>query len=215
MARCLAALCLVVALAVSLHAVELTLDPKAIGEAILIGQSHLDRDRTRFHQGYRLTVNRPPVDWIDVITPFHRVALAAEARARAGNRLFAQREAFATLKEAPDQITLLIELTFHPLNRFVGIPAYDIALVGPGGTRARPLRVDRYPRFRPRTGTLAPELPSTGAAPILGNGDPLVGGTIVAPFNAAMLDAAGRYTVVMTDGASEVASVALDLAGLR
>jgi hypothetical protein len=215
MARCLVAICLLAVLSTSSNAVQMTLDERAITEAISIGQSRIDRERVRFHQQYRLTVKTLPVDWIDVITPFHRIVLAAEAKARAGNRLFAQREALAALNEAPGQITLVLELTFHPLNNFIGVPDYEIALVGAKGERIQPDRVDRYPRSQPRVDTLTPELPIPGAAPVFSRGEPVLGGTLVVPFTASKLNPVGRYTVRIGEKGTELARVAADLAGLR
>src|SRR6185503_6630429 len=162
-------------------------------------QSRIDRERIRFHQPYRLMVKQSPLDWIDVITPFHRVVLAAEAKARTGNRLFAQREAFAALSEAPGQLTFVLELTFHPLNNFIGVPDYDIALLGSKGDRFQPDRLDRYPRSQPRVDTPTPEIPIPGAAPIFSKGEPVLGGTIVVPFAASKLDPVGRYTLVLAE----------------
>ena len=70
------------------------------------------RERTQFHAPYRVRVTQPPVDWIDVITPFHRVELAAETNARSGGRIFGQREAIEALREAaePDRPALRDEL---------------------------------------------------------------------------------------------------------
>ena len=197
------------------HAVEMMLDTRAIGEAILVGQSRIDRERARAHEPYRLKVATAPVDWIDVVTPFHRVMLAAEARARIGDRLFAQREAFAALAEAPGQIVLVVEMTFHPLNTFVGVPAYVVTLTGPKGSLHQPLRIDRYPRFQPRIETATPELPFTGGAPVLGKGDPVLGGTIVAPFNATGFDPKGVYSIVVADSGKELVRVPMDLSKMR
>ena len=199
----------------SASAVQMTLDTRAIGDAIQIGQSRIDRERVRAHEPYRLKVARPPVDWIDVVTPFHRVILAAEARARVGNRLFAQKEAFAALAEAPNQIVLVVELTFHPLNNYVGVPAYTVTLTGPNSTLHQPLRIDRYPRFQARIETPTPELPIAGGAPVLGRGDPVLGGTLLVAFNATMLDPAGLYAVVIGEAGKELARVSMDLAKLR
>src|SRR6188474_2623525 len=102
--------------AVSSDAVQLGLDRRAVEEAIYIGQSRIESERTRFHTPYRVRVAQPPIDWIDVITPFHRVELAAEMNARSGRRQFGQREALDTLRDVPKQIDLLIEMSFHPLN---------------------------------------------------------------------------------------------------
>jgi len=215
MVRRLAPICLIAALSTSANAVQMMLDDRAITAAIGIGQSRIDRERIRFHQPYRLMVKQLPVDWIDVITPFHRIVLAAEAKARTGNRLFAQREAFAALSEAPGQITLVIELTFHPLNNFIGVPDYQITLVGLKGDRIPPDRIDRYPRSQPRVDTLTPEIPIPGGTPILSRGEPVVGGTLVVPFAASRLDPVGRYTVLMAEKGTELARVPLDLSGLR
>ena len=209
-----AAVCLV-AMSVAAGAMQLTLDDRSIYEAISIGQSRIDRERARFHQPYRLMVGRTPVDWVDVVTPFHRVVLASEASARAGNRVFGQREAFATLREASGSLELVIELTFHPLNNFVGVPNYTVSLIGPQGARIQPLRLDRNPRFQARLQTPTPELPIPGAAPILGKGDPVLGGTIVAPFNGSALDPKGAYAVVIAEGEKELARVEMDLEKLR
>jgi|SoiMethySBSTD1v2_1073268.scaffolds.fasta_scaffold00218_7 hypothetical protein len=215
MPRQLAALVCVVCVCSSVNAVQLTLDNKALFDAIGIGQSRFERERVAFHQPYRLRVARPPVDWIDVITPFHRVVLAAEARARIGDRVFGQREALAVLSETPGQIDLVVELTFHPQNTFVGIPPYDIALIGPNGTKVQPLRTDRYPRFQARVASPTPELPSPGGAPFVGKGDPVLGGTLVTPFRGAALDPMALYTVVVSEAGKELARVPMDLAKLR
>ena len=207
----LSALCV----SVSVGAVQLTLDNRAVFDAIGIGQSRFDRERVGFHAPYRLRVARPPVDWIDVVTPFHRVVLAAEARARIGDRVFGQREAFAVLSDAPGQIDLIVELTFHPQNNFVGIPAYGITLIEPRGAKVLPLRTDRYPRFQPRVATATPELPLRGGAPISGKSDPVLGGTIVAPFNGAGLDPMALYVVAVTEAGKELARAPMDLSKLR
>jgi hypothetical protein len=211
----MAVVCFLAAAAASARAVQPVLDRRGIEEAIEIGQSRFDAERARFHTGYRIQVSRPPVDWIDVITPFHRVALAAEAKARLGDRVFGQREANAALSAAPNLIELLFELTFHPLNTFVGVPAYDVTL-----TRAKdkPIRADhiiRYPRFGPRTPTNAPALPNPSAAPILGNGQPMQGGTLIAQFAADAIEPNGRYDIVVADGGKEIVRTGVDFGRMR
>ena len=134
-------------------------------------------------RSYRLAMSRPPVDWIDVITPFHRVALAAEAQARLGDRVFGQREASAALSAAPNLVELLIELTFHPLNTFVGVPAYDVTLQRGQDKPIKPRSpsIDIRDSVRERM-TNAPAPPNPNAAPILGSGQPMLGGTMVVQF---------------------------------
>jgi len=208
-------MCGLLCASVSIHAVQMTLDRRAIEEAILLGQSRQDADRNRFHRLYRLTISRPPVDWIDVITPYHRVALAAEARARLADRIFGQREALAALNAVPPGIELLVELTFHPLNTFVGVPAYDVSLTAPQASRIRPRHIDRVPRFGPRTDSMALSLPVPNAPLAFGGGQPVMGGTILAQFSAGDINPNGLYDVVLAEAGKELARVALDLGKLR
>jgi hypothetical protein len=192
-----------------------TLDRRAIEEAIVIGQSRFDSERRRFHATYRLAVSRPPVDWVDVITPFHRVALAAEGRARLGDRVFGQREALAALAAAPNLLELLIELTFHPHNTFVGVPAYDVTLRRAEGKPITAQYINRYPRFGPRTDTSGPALPDPTAAPVLGSRQPMIGGTMVVQFPADALDATAQYDLVLAEGAKELVRTGLNLGKMR
>ena len=211
----LAVACGLLCASVSSSAMQPMLDRRAIEEAIQIGQSRFDAERARFHAVYRITVSRSPVDWIDVITPYHRVALAAEGRARLGDRAFGQREAFAALRAAPNLVELLVELTFHPLNTFVGVPAYDVTLIGVQGKPIKAQYINRYPRFGPRTDAGGPALPNPNAAPVLGNGQSMLGGTMVVQFAADALDANGRYDIVIADGGKEMIRSGLELGKMR
>jgi hypothetical protein len=200
---------------VSTNAVQLTLDRRAIEEAIYIGQSRIESERTRFHVPYRVRVTQPPIDWIDVITPFHRVELAAEMNARSGRRQFGQREAQEILRDVSDQIDLLIEMTFHPLNTFVAVPSYQVQVIVPGGRRLAPRRVERFPRFGPRPESPGPALPTPNASPVFGGGQPVVGGTMVALLDGSMLDPKQRVDVVVMDEKTELARAAVDLGQMR
>ena len=211
----LSVVCCLLGASASTSAVEPSLDRRAIEEAIQIGQSRFDAERTRFHAAYRVAVSRPPVDWIDVITPFHRVALAAEARARLGDRVFGQREALAALSNAPNLIELVFELTFHPLNTFVGVPAYDVVLSRGQDTPIKAQYINRYPRFGPRTEVNVPALPNPNAAPVLGNGQPMLGGTLIAQFAADVIESSGRYDIVITDGGKELVRTGVDFGKMR
>jgi hypothetical protein len=199
----------------STEAVQLTLDRRAIEEAIYIGQSRIESERTRFHVPYRVRVTQPPIDWIDVITPFHRVELAAETNARSGRRQFGQQEAQEILRGVSDQIDLLIEMTFHPLNTFVAVPPYQVEVILPGGRRLGPRRIDRFPRFGPRPESPGPALPTPSASLVFGGGQPVVGGTMLAPLDGSMLDPKQRVDVVVMDGKTELARAAVDLGQMR
>jgi hypothetical protein len=151
------------------------------------------------------------VDDIQVITPFRRVVLAAESRARFGDRLFGQREARATLAETPEQIDLLVELTFHPQNTFIGVPPYRVRLLPAAAmtTPAEPRDVSYVPRFGPRIEGMPP-MTTPGVA-----GQPLTGGTIVVQLDGRATDVNGLYDVLVLDGTKELARARLDFRALK
>jgi hypothetical protein len=202
----------IVALAASTGAVQTALDARAVNEAIAIGQSTAVRERTRFHATYRLLVNRAPIDYIEVVTPFRRIVLEAEARAAIGDRTFGQRRGLELLGTGPLVIELVVEMTFHPLNTFVGVPDYAIALIAKGLPPLRPRAIDRFPRHGPRVEG-AP-LPSPNAIP-LSTDQPLLGGAMVARFEAQLVNATGVYDVVVEEGGKELARARADLASMR
>jgi hypothetical protein len=201
--------------AISTSALQLTLDRRAIEEAIYVGQSRIESERSRFHVPYRVRVTQPPIDWIDVITPFHRVELAAETNARAGRRMFGQRDALAALGDTPQQIDLLIEMSFHPLNTFVAVPPYQVEIILSGGRRVMPQRVDRFPRFGPRSESAGPALPTPSASLVFGGGQPVAGATMVAVMDGSTLDANQRIDVAVLDGKIELARVVIDWGKMR
>jgi hypothetical protein len=203
------------ALTVAVGAFEPALDPRSLSEAIDLGQSRIDDARSRFHAAYHIAVMQPPVDYIEVVTPFRRIALDAEARTRAGERLYGQREALATLGDNPSRLDIVVELTFHPLNNYVGVPAFTVVLMPPSGKAIEPRTIGRVPRFGPRlSGTPLPYPYVANSAAPQGS-QPLLGGSIIATFDGAALDARGAYLTVIRDSGKDVAKATVDLARLR
>lgn len=205
-----------VAATAGLGAVELTLSARALAQAIDIGQSRLESVRTRFHQPYRIRVSNPPVDYIDVITPFRRVVLAAETRARIGDRMFGQREAQATLAAAPQQIDLVVELTFHPQNTYVGVPAYDVRILAAraAGAPAIDPVVQRVPRFGARLDGTPLPYPFPLTAPTA-PGQPLTGGTLIVRLDGKAVGPNGVYDVLVIEEGTELARARIDFRALR
>jgi hypothetical protein len=146
-----------------------------------------------------------------VITPFRRLVLASEDRARVGDRFFPQREAFELLAAQDGAIDVVVELTFHPLNTYIGVPDYEIALED--GPRVRLARnPQRLSRFTPRVAGVP--VPSAGNG--LPNGSqPLLGGTVIARFERADINVESRYDVVLLEYRKELARARIDLAVLR
>jgi hypothetical protein len=192
-----------------LAAYEPTLDRRALADAIAIGQSRIETQRARFHQAYRIPVSRPPLDYIDVVTPFRRVVLEAEASARTGRGSFGERDALAALVDG-DQLELTAELTFHPLNLFQSVPAYDIALAATGAAPIKPRDIERRPRYGARVdGGTAP------GAPIAPGAQPMLGATLSARFDGRLLKSNGVYDAVVSEAGKELTRARIDLGRIR
>jgi len=199
---------------------ERSLDLPLINAATAIGESRVESVRTQYHRPYRLLVARAPIDHIDVVTPFRRIVRIAEDRARIGARPLGQRE---TLDAAGDRVSLVefvVELTFHPLNAYVSVPLYEVELVAlqplvpSQPTRILPVQVNRTPRFGARVDGTPPLSPSVPLN-VLGTNEPMLGGTVVAGFDALGLESAGIYEVVVKDQGKELARVRVNLGSLR
>lgn len=188
----------------------------ALADAVTMGRTTFEARRAEFHKPYRLLVNQAPLDYIEVITPFRRVVLAAQAQMLAGERLFGQREALATLRDRGDQLELRLELTFHPLNALIGVPAYDVDLTSAQTLLAtRPMSVERLPRFGPRVEGLPTPTATQGAGLLSGDTQPLLGGTLVATFDGRLLDRTGTYVVAIREKGTVLSRGLLNLATVR
>lgn len=186
-----------------------------IDEAIGIGQTRIQAVRARFHEPYRIQIAAPPIDFIDVVTPFRRVALLAEERTRAGGRLL-QSEAVDLLATRPMLVEFRVEMTFHPLNAFVGVPAYDILLTTEvAGVPIDPVRTDLIPRFGARFEGLPGGPPSAVAPAVAAESQPMLGGTIVAAYSSDALDRTGVYRLVVSEDGRALAQTRIDLETVR
>jgi hypothetical protein len=197
-------------------AYERTPDLRAIDEAVALGQSRDEAVRHRFHQPYRISIGRPPLDYIDLVTPFRRVELAVEERARLGDRLFRQRDALTALSEHGDDLQIFVELSFHPQNTYVGVPTYIVTLTPldvPARIESRGQQ--RIPRFGPRLGGGGTPLPYPIAPSLPSGGEPLTGGTLIVTFDGQRLDPSAMYEVVIEESGKELSRVKIDLARLR
>src|SRR5436190_7255404 len=205
------------------RAIQSDLDPQTVLEAVTIGQSALDRGRPAFHGPYRFTIGRPPLDSVDVVTPFRRVVIAAELRARVGDRRFGQREALEVAAGHPGQVSVHAEFTFHPLNTYVLVPQYRMAWMTRRGERLEPAFTESAPRYGPKTSSDVLPVPigpapnsALGARP--GSGLPMVGATVVSYFDGRPLGDAQEPAVELVieeAGRGELARLPINLAVLR
>ena len=207
---------LFLALAAGASALQPVLDRIAIDEAVAIGRSRIESVRTRFHQPYRSRVNRAPLDFIDIVTPFRRVEIEAELRARAGTRSLSQRDALAMLDTAGGDLDVFAEFTFHPLNTYIGVPDYAVSLLATGraSTPELPPRgLQRIPRYGARLQGAPLPFPIAPQPPR--GSEPMLGGTVIATFNVNLIDPNGVYDVVVREAGNELARARVNLAALR
>ena len=215
------AIAVVLLSAIGLRAVELDLDPRTVLEAVSFGQSSFDGDRLRFHRPYRIEISRPPLDAIDVVTPFRRVVIAAEVRALAGDRRFGQRDGLAVAARYPRQVSVHAEFTFHPQNTFVLVPRYTVRWLTSAGTRIEPAFTDSSPRYFQKMGTASLPVPPAvaGVSPpsLPGRSQPMLGATVVAFFDGALLQKPEdpARELVIEEAGQELARLPIDLARLR
>lgn len=206
---------LLIVMAATVSALDLSLDPNAITDALRIGQSRLDREREAFHAPYRLVVSVPPIDYIDVVTPFRRVALASEQRMRLGERSLSQRQAMELVATTPGVIDIVVQLTFHPMHALVRVPEYEVRLIPPGGKPIAPRRMDHVPRFGPRLEGMPVPLPWTPTIGTPLSAQPMLGGSVIAVFDGLTLDVKTAYQVVVLEKGKELARTRLELGKVR
>jgi len=205
--------------AAAVRAADLGLDAQAITRAISLGQTSVAADLRRFHQPYRVDVSRAPVDYLEVVTPFRRIVLAAQARAGAGDRRWGQRQAIEIEAAAPRQIDLYVELTFHPLNSLVLVPLYRIRIILPSGELMSARNTSSLPRYGPRVdGGLVPFTPTPlPGGPVPGRSQPMLGATILASFDGDAIAAVcnRRCDVLIEEEGKSRVQVPLSLADLK
>jgi hypothetical protein len=193
-------------------AYEPTLDLTAIADAIRIGESRIERTRVQFHQPYRIRVGRAPVDTIDLVTPFRRLVIAVEEHMRQGGRSFRQQDGQVVLAQHGPILDVIVGLTFHPHNAYVGVPSYEVALARAAPrTPVPPVRVERVPHSGPRLQAG----PTASPYPGPWDGGAMLGGTVIASFETTRIEQRARYDVVVSERGKELARITVDLASLR
>jgi len=209
-------LVLLAASAATLAAFQPILDPASLSDAILLGQTTSDSTRAKFHAPYHINVGAPPVDDIEVVTPFRRIVLDAESQARAGNRgSYGQRVALATLGDDPSRVDIVVELTFNPLNTYIGVPDFAVTLVPQRGGLIQPRTIERLSRFGPKLAGPTLAYPYTTGTPQVRGKTPLLGGMLITTFDGKALDANGVYTLMVTGREGEPAKARVDFGKLR
>lgn len=193
-ARLLAAAVAVCAASSAVRAIDRPLTALEINRALALARwPHSDAERARFHGQYVFAVNTPPieswaVDQVEIVTPFRRVELMAEAHQQA-NDLWGRggtQDVEQAIRPWRDRVSIIVRVRLLPTLRYVtGVPPIDVALAGPGPVA--PIGLRRTPLYA-NWGLDAP-----GARAI-------TGGLIDAIFDAAAIGQTTQPVVAVWNG---------------
>ena len=209
----LAAVVMLIAGATALAGVQTNVDLPAIDDALTLIRSGSAGELARFNEPYRVKVEKAPVDYLEVVTPFRRIVLAGTAKAAVGDRSFGQRQAIESLSEGGERLDVYAEMTLSPLNNYIGVPDYVVTLIDRSDKRIEATATTRLSRWTPRLP--GPPAVAPFQVPTTPRGSPLIGATVIAGFDLKMLAPAATYDVIVELGNEELARVGIALAGMR
>lgn len=180
-------------------ALDLDVTLEDIERALAIARA-TESERAAFHAPYRVAVNTPFVETVEVVSEFRRVVLLAEERIRKGDRAFGYSTRLAAQAVAPwkQRVAIVARLRFHPQNNYVGVPNVEVILPGRQNTRVGVLRQPIL------------SLPSSNPADRL----PVLGAQVEGVFDAAPLGNATHSFDIHLEG-KPVGHATFDLAALR
>ena len=100
-----------------------------------------DAERAQFHSKYLFDLHDATVNQIEVITEFRRMVMITEDHLRLGDAMFSRsvRSGEEALAPTRGRLTFKAQLRFHPLNAYVTVPEFELA-IGPAAAGA-PLSV--------------------------------------------------------------------------
>jgi hypothetical protein len=132
--------CAAVALIVSMGASD-------IDRALAIARAR-DSERQQFHGRYVFDLKDPAVTQIEVITEFRRLVVIAEDHVLRGDWMFTRglRAAEQALAPTRGMLTLRAQVRFNPLNVFVVLPDYALAVGSPAGA-LQPVDTQVMPQY--------------------------------------------------------------------
>ncbi len=171
---------------------------RAIAFVETAGPAALDR----FHARYRISIDEPPLESLEVWTTYRRAVEAAAAEMRAGKLRPSRADIVRAITPLATRTTLVLNLRFFPQNVLVRVPDYSIVLYERrAGTPIEALETRRVP------------------GSILGDpvppGTPIERGRVEASFDTRSLDANGvLLAAVFLDG-RETRRVPVDLRSLE
>lgn len=200
-------------------AIERDISDSLIDEAISVARRSRDDARSAFHRDYVFPTGTPPVSSVSIVTEFRRIVIAAEEQVRAGNRMWGLREARAVLNGTRNTIAVVVDLHFHPQNAYATVPNYSVRIIPKEGPEIVAGDVKATAKYglqsvpSPSDPPYFPFPPPT--LPIGPGAEPLTGAWVEASFNVAAFDPRALVLVAVSEGASDLARVSVDLGRIR
>jgi hypothetical protein len=161
--------------------------------------------RALFHAPYRVVVDDPNIEHLEIISEFRRFVLAAEDQLKAGNWMMARggfdpkgRTVKDLLRPLQGQLSVRARLRFHPQNNYVTLPAFDVLIGEPTLLAINAIRV---PHITPSTG-------EPGARDVIN------GATIEVFYNAPTINDRVLPVRLFFEG-REVARISIDFARVQ
>jgi hypothetical protein len=195
-----APLALVVLGTVSSAAIDLDITPDDVDRAIAIG-SRGEPGSSTFHAAYvrklDFTADAITVQQVEVITPYRRIVLHAEARRRIGDYVVGRADVEPLLREWRSRVSVVTTVRFHPQNVLTSLPPIEAQVRDPIVDRPiASLDVVRKPITK------------------IGTNRPLLGSTIETVFDAGLL-ANVNGTIAITLRDKELARTVMDFRAIE
>jgi len=176
-------------------AIDLDITPDDVDRAIAIGRRG-EPGAAAFHAAYvralDATTDTVTVQRVEVVTPYRRIVLHAEARRRLGDVIVGRAAVEPLLREWRSRVSVVTTVRFHPQNLLTSLPPIEAHVHDPILGRAiEPLEVVRKPITN------------------IGTNRPILGSTIETVYDAGLL-ANVNGTIAVTLGGKELARAAMD-----
>lgn len=114
-----------------LVAIDLDMRPEDVDRALATGR----RGDAGFHKPYvreiDTTTDAIAVRQVEVLTPYRRLVLHAEAERKAGRALLSRADAAPILREFGARVTIVATVRFHPQNVLTSTPPIEVAVLDP------------------------------------------------------------------------------------
>ncbi len=184
-------------------ALVVSMNANDIERAMAVARSR-DQERQQFHSHYVFTLPDPAVTQIEVVTDFRRLEQIAEDHVLRGDWMFTRgvRAGEDALAPTRGTVTIRAQVRFNPLNTFVVLPDYRLAVGTPSGQMI-PVDTHVTPQFsnpfRNRQGKTVSSL---------------LGATLEANVPSESIGQAARPIAVTLDG-NEVARAIVDFSRLE